>query len=108
MAKLVYRIDDAPAKNEATLLITTDRLEPDHIVEFQTACKGLVATGRKKLVINLCGFQSLPSVIIGAVADTHTGSPDRQVVVAVDGATADLFRKLFHRFLNLVEPSSGG
>ncbi len=106
MPALPHRIDDHPGKDEAVLKILCDRLEVDHIVPFQEACRELVATGRQRLVVDLCGFRSLPSVILGAVADAHSSAPGRHVVVAADSATTGLFRRIFKQMLDFVEPQS--
>jgi hypothetical protein len=103
-----FRIEDRPEADEALLRPVTDRLEMSHAQEFQDACRQLLDTGRRKLIVNLCGLRGIPNIIIGAVLDTYVLAQGRELVLAVDAGTADMFKKLVTRLVAIMETPNGG
>jgi len=108
MSTAHFRIEDRPEADEAVLRPTTAQLEPGHAQEFQIACLQLLETGRRKLVVNLCGFRAIPSIMIGAVLDAYSLANGRELVLVADAGTADMFRKLVPRLISIMEPPPGG
>jgi hypothetical protein len=102
-----FVIDERSDADEAVLRANVERLEVTDGADFQQACFRLLGTGRRRLVVDLCGFRSVPSIIIGAVLDTHAQSEGQQVVLAADGDAAGVFRKLFRDLVDIVDMTDG-
>jgi hypothetical protein len=102
-----FRIEDRPEVDEAVLRPVTGQLETSQALEFQIACLHLLETGRRRLVVDLRGFRAIPSIIFGAVLDTYTLARGRELVLAADAGTTDVFRKLVPRLLAVMETPDG-
>ena len=108
MSTANFRIEDRPEADEATLVAVNDRLEPTHAMEFQIACLQLLDTGRRKLIVNLSGVHSIPSIIFGAVLDAYALSQGRELVLVADVQATNKFMKLVPKLIARVEPPAEG
>jgi len=103
-----FQVSVAGEKDTAVLRLVTDTLEVDDVRPFREACRKLLNMGRPKVCVDLCGFKSVPSTIVGAVIEAHVQAlaQGQELVLMVDAATGEVLRKLFRGFIGIVASPS--
>ncbi len=83
MAKQLFHLSETKDKDSAVVEFSVGALEVYHAGEFQEACDGLLASGRKYLILDLSRLQNLRSQFIGMVIklSDDAGKGERHLAV---------------------------